>query len=65
MNLAGAQYGNLGAGTINFIMTILATIFINNFGRKSLLLFSSIICTLMLTAMMITMVLSSEVSKSF
>eukprot|EP00102_Acyrthosiphon_pisum_P023191 XP_016660401.1 PREDICTED: solute carrier family 2, facilitated glucose transporter member 1 isoform X3 [Acyrthosiphon pisum] len=59
MSTAGAQYGNLGAGVINFIVTILSTTFIDNFGRKTLLLFSSTICVFMLTALMISMILSS------
>jgi len=64
MSTAGAQYGNLGAGIINFIVTILSTTFIDNFGRKTLLLFSSTICVFMLTALMISMILSSIVRIS-
>jgi hypothetical protein len=61
MSTADAQYGNLGAGVINFIVTILSATFIDNFGRKTLLLFSSAICVFMLTALMISMLLSSIV----
>ncbi|XP_022170787.1 solute carrier family 2, facilitated glucose transporter member 1-like isoform X3 [Myzus persicae] len=59
MSTAGAQYGNLSTGVINFIVTILSTTFIDNFGRKTLLLFSSTICVFMLTALMTSMILSS------
>ncbi|KAE9540830.1 hypothetical protein AGLY_004075 [Aphis glycines] len=59
MSTADAQYGNLGAGIINFIVTILSTTFIENFGRKTLLIFSSAVCVFMLTALMISMQLSS------
>ncbi|XP_050055597.1 solute carrier family 2, facilitated glucose transporter member 1-like isoform X2 [Aphis gossypii] len=59
MSTADAQYGNLGAGIINFIVTILSTTFIDNFGRKTLLIFSSAVCVFMLTALMISMQLSS------
>lgn len=62
ISTTGAQYGNLGTGLINFIMTILSTTFIDKFGRKTLLLFSSIACAFMLTALMISMVLSSVVN---
>ncbi|VVC41694.1 Hypothetical protein CINCED_3A010946 [Cinara cedri] len=59
MSTAGAQYGNLGAGLINFVVTIVSTTFIDNFGRKTLLLSSSIACAIMLTALMTSMILSS------
>ncbi|XP_026808100.1 solute carrier family 2, facilitated glucose transporter member 1-like isoform X2 [Rhopalosiphum maidis] len=59
MSTADAQYGNLGAGVINFIVTILSATFIEKFGRKTLLLFSSAMCVFMLTALMISMLLSS------
>jgi len=61
MSTADAQYGNLGAGIINFIVTILSTTFIDNFGRKTLLIFSSVVSVFMLTALMISMQLSSIV----
>lgn len=64
MSTAGAQYGNLSTGVINFIVTILSTTFIDNFGRKTLLLFSSTICVFMLTALMTSMILSSIVRIS-
>ncbi|XP_050435358.1 solute carrier family 2, facilitated glucose transporter member 1-like isoform X2 [Adelges cooleyi] len=59
LSTVGAQYGNLGAGLINFIVTVLSTVFINNFGRKTLLIFSCIACVFMLTGLMTFMVLSS------
>jgi len=65
MSTAGAQYGNLGAGLINFVVTILSSTFIDNFGRKTLLLFSSAVCVCMLTALMVSMIISSMVRIGF
>lgn len=62
MSNTAAQYGNLGTGLINFIVTLVSTSFINSFGRKTLLIFSCITCVLMLTGLMAYMVLSSMVS---
>ncbi|XP_050525032.1 solute carrier family 2, facilitated glucose transporter member 1-like isoform X2 [Daktulosphaira vitifoliae] len=59
MSNTAAQYGNLGTGLINFIVTLVSTSFINSFGRKSLLIFSCMTCVLMLTGLMAYMVLSS------
>lgn len=65
MSTSGAQYGNLGAGLINFTVTILSTLFIDKFGRKTLLIFSCAVCVCMLTALMISMILTTTVRNNF
>ncbi|XP_025410653.1 solute carrier family 2, facilitated glucose transporter member 1-like isoform X2 [Sipha flava] len=51
-----AQYANLGAGSVGFIVTVMSALFIDRFGRKSLLLFSVTVSVVMLSAILTSIV---------